>query len=64
VLIYGLPLREFDTEKGIDLIVSEIKTFNKGLKPIGYPYWITLKENRSSGQFTIGIVIVAFPTEE
>jgi hypothetical protein len=64
VLIYGLPLREFDTEKGIDLIVSEIKTFNKGLEPIGRPYWITSKENRSSGQFTIGIVVIAFPTEE
>jgi hypothetical protein len=64
VLTYGLPLREFDTEEGIDLIISEIKTFNKGLEPIGRPYWITSKENRSSGQFTIGTVIIAFPTEE
>jgi hypothetical protein len=34
VVIYGLLLREFDTEEGIDLVVSEIKTFNKGLEPI------------------------------
>jgi hypothetical protein len=64
ILIYGLLLRELDTEEGMDLVVLEIKTFNKGLEPIGYPYWITSKENRSSGQFTIGIVVVAFLTEE
>jgi hypothetical protein len=64
VVIHGLPLREFDTEEGMDLVVSEIKTFNKGLEPIGRPYWITLKENRLSGQYTIGTVVVAFPTEE
>jgi hypothetical protein len=48
----------------MDLVVSEIRTFNKGLEPIGRPYWITSKENRSSGLYTIGIIIVAFPTEE
>jgi hypothetical protein len=48
----------------MDLIVSEIRTFNKGLEPIGRPYWITSKENRSSGLYSIGIIVVAFPTEE
>ena len=48
----------------MDLVVSKIKTFNKGLEPIGRPYQIMLKENRLSGQFTTSIVVVAFLTKE
>jgi hypothetical protein len=46
----------------MDLIVDEIKTFNKDLEPIGRPYWATSKENRESQRF--GSIIVAFPTQE
>ena len=35
VIIYGLPIREFDTPEGMELVLEEIKTFNKGLEPIG-----------------------------
>ena len=38
VIIYSLPIRDFDTPEGIDLVVSEIRTFNKGLEPIRRPY--------------------------
>ena len=63
VIIHGLPIRDFNTPEGMDLVVSEIKTFNKGLDPIGRPYWATTKEKRESGQL-VGSVIVAFPTED
>jgi hypothetical protein len=63
VIVHGIPIREFNTEDGMDLVVSEIKTFNKGLEPIGRPYWATPKEKRDSG-VQKGSVIVAFPTEE
>ena len=46
----------------MDLIVDEIKTFNKGLTPIGTPYWITPKENRANQR--AGSVVVAFTTPE
>ena len=49
MVIHGLLLREFDTKDRMDLVVFKIKTFNKGLEPIGRPYWIMLKENRLSG---------------
>jgi hypothetical protein len=51
VVIHGIPIREFETADGLnlDLVIQEIKTFNKGLNPIGRPYWITSKENRDSG---------------
>ncbi|PMD50231.1 uncharacterized protein K444DRAFT_547569, partial [Hyaloscypha bicolor E] len=35
VIIYGIPIREFDIPEGMDLVLEEIKTFNKGLEPIG-----------------------------
>jgi hypothetical protein len=64
VAIHGIPFREFDNSEGMDLILSEIRTFNKGLEPIGRPYWATPKERRISGEFTSGTIIVAFPNEE
>ena len=38
VIIHGIPIREFDIPEGMDLVLEEIKTFNKGLEPIGQPY--------------------------
>jgi len=38
VIIHSIPIREFDTDDGIDLIVSEIKTFNTDLELIGRLY--------------------------
>jgi hypothetical protein len=64
VIVHGIPIREFNTEDGMDLVVSEIKTFNKGLEPVGRPYWATPREKRDSGLVQKGSVIVAFPTED
>jgi hypothetical protein len=47
----------------MELVLEEIKTFNKGLEPIGQPYWATSKEKRDSGLQRAGSVVVAFPTE-
>ena len=47
----------------MDLVLEEIKTFNKGLEPIGQPYQATSKEKRDSGLQRAGLVVVAFPTE-
>ena len=44
------------------LIVEEIKTFNKGLNPIGTPYWLTAASKRQDQ--LAGSVCVSFPTEE
>ncbi len=48
----------------MDLLLEEIKTFNKGYTPIGKPYWASLRERRTSSEFTSRTVIVAFPNEE
>ena len=47
----------------MDLVLEEIKTFNKGLEPISQPYWATSKEKRDSGLQRAGLVVVVFPTE-
>ena len=49
VIIHNLPIREFNIPEEINLVLEEIKTFNKGLEPIGQPYWATSKEKRDSG---------------
>jgi hypothetical protein len=66
VAIHGIPIREFDTEEGLDseLVVEEIRTFNKGLTPIGRAFWATPKSRCESGLVLNGTIIVAFPTEE
>ena len=48
----------------MDLIISKIRTFNKGLSPIGCSYQATKKEYRDSGNLNSGTIIVAFPNEE
>ena len=48
----------------MNLIVDEIKTFNKGLVPIGTPYQASSRERRISPEFTSGTVIIAFPNED
>jgi len=63
VLIHSIPIADFDNEEGMDLIVEEIKTFNKGLTPIGRPYWATSRDKRQNGFTRSGSVVVAFPTE-
>jgi hypothetical protein len=44
------------------LIVEEIKTFNKGLNPIGSPYWLTSASKRQSQ--LAGSIVVSFPSKE
>ena len=46
----------------MDIIIDEIKTFNKGLTPIGKPYWLSSAERRQTQR--AGSVAIAFATEE
>ena len=63
VIVHGIPIQEFNTPEGMELVAEEIRTFNKGLTPIGTPYWATNSTKRSSGEQIAGSVVVAFPTE-
>ena len=47
----------------MDLVLEEIKTFNKGLEPIGQPCQATSKEKRDLGLQRASLVVVVFPTE-
>jgi hypothetical protein len=38
VILHGIPTIDFNTPEGMSLVVDEIQTFNKGLKPIRTPY--------------------------
>jgi hypothetical protein len=62
VALHGVPIADFNTPEGMSLVVDEIQTFNKGLKPIGTPYWLTSAEKRLTQRG--GSLAVAFATEE
>jgi hypothetical protein len=62
VVLHGIPTADFNTLDGMDMVVDEIKTFNKGLSPIGTPYWLTTSEKRLNQR--AGSVVVAFATPE
>jgi hypothetical protein len=57
-----IPIIDFDTPTGMELVVDEIKTFNKGLTPIGTPYWLTSSEKRANQR--AASVVVAFATTQ
>ena len=61
VVLHGIPTADFNNAEGMALIIDEIKTFNKGLLPIGTPYWLTSAEKRLHQ--LAGSVVVAFATE-
>lgn len=62
VVAHGVPLADFDHDQGMEMMIDEVTTFNKGLKPIGTPYWISTIENRKVNR--AGSVAIAFATEE
>jgi hypothetical protein len=62
VVIHGVPTLDFNTPEGMKLVTEEIKTFNKGLHPMGTPYWLTSPEKRATQR--VGSVVVAFATPE
>ena len=38
VVVHSIPIFDFNNPEGMGLIIEEIKTFNKGLTPVGTPY--------------------------
>jgi hypothetical protein len=44
----------------MELVAEEIRIFNKGLKPIGTPYWLTSADKRANQK--AGSIVVAFAT--
>lgn len=63
VVLHGIPIADFNTPEGMELVKEEIKTFNKGFIPIGTPYWMTSAERRRDPNQKGGSVTVAFATE-
>jgi hypothetical protein len=62
VILHGIPTADFNTPEGMQLVLDEIRTFNKGYQPIGTPYWLSSEANRRTK--LAGSVVVAFTTEK
>ena len=57
VVIHKLP-----TNHSLEVLKEEIETFNKGLKVVGNPFWLTPESRRGNQNF--GSACVAFATEQ
>ena len=62
VVLHSIPIEDFDIPKGMDLVLDEIKTFNKGLNPIGTPYQLISTEKRQNQ--TVGSLVISFAIEQ
>lgn len=62
VVAHGIPTRDFNKEGGLILLQDEVEIFNKGLKLVCTPRWLSSPQKRS--QNLRGSVILSFATEE
>jgi hypothetical protein len=60
VAVHNIPTL-YASGDGLEVIKNEIETFNKGLKVVGNPYWLTKADRRQ--QQETGTICVAFATE-
>ncbi|TVY22091.1 hypothetical protein LHYA1_G009133, partial [Lachnellula hyalina] len=60
IVAHGIPTSIFNYPEGMELVKDEIRTFNKGLTPLGQLYWITSAENRLKQ--IAGSVAIVFAT--
>ena len=62
VALYRILIAPFNNPEGMDLLINEIKIFNKGLNPISKLYQLTLADKRQIQ--LAGFIIIAFTTEQ
>ena len=61
IIIHGVPIADFDSEQGMQLLKQEIELFNPGLQLIAPPRWISSNEKRQGKLHSS--VTAAFDTE-
>jgi hypothetical protein len=63
VVLYRIPISDFNIPHGMELVLDELKTFNSNLnlKPISTSYWLSIAENRVIKRG--GLVVVFFAIE-
>lgn len=61
VVIHGVPIQSFNDDRFGEMVKHEIQTYNKGLSPIGQPYWLTPASRMQTQR--AGTIVVAFATE-
>ena len=59
---YKVVIHKLPTNHSLEVLKEEIETFNKGLKIVGSPFWLTPEARRENQNF--GSACVAFATEE
>ena len=62
MVLHKLPTAVFNTEEGLEMLQEEVELFNKGLKLVTKPVWLSTAENRQNKMHSSAII--AFATQE
>jgi hypothetical protein len=63
ILIYDVPIAEFASNSGMELLQKEIETFNPELKLAIRPRWISTERTRNSGKMH-ATAVITFDNEQ
>ncbi len=56
VLIHGLPTELFDTPNGMELLRSEVETYNQDISLAATPFWLSRREVRGAKEHATAIL--------
>ncbi|SLM37289.1 hypothetical protein LPUS_07068 [Lasallia pustulata] len=63
ILLHGLPTAVFNTKDGLEMLQEEVELFNKGIKLVTKPVWLSTAENRQNKMHASAIISVATQEE-
>ncbi|SLM41109.1 hypothetical protein LPUS_12025 [Lasallia pustulata] len=59
ILLHGLPTAVFNTKDGLEMLQEEVELFNKGIKLVTKPVWLSIAGNRQNKMHASPIISVA-----
>ncbi|SLM37365.1 hypothetical protein LPUS_07187 [Lasallia pustulata] len=59
ILLHGLPTAVFNTKDSLEMLQEEVELFNKGIKLVTKPVWLSRAENRQNKMHASAIISVA-----
>ncbi|SLM39078.1 hypothetical protein LPUS_09506 [Lasallia pustulata] len=63
ILLHGLLTAVFNTRDGLEMLQEEVELFNKGIKLVTKPVWLSTAENRQNKMHASAIISVATQEE-
>ena len=62
-MLHTLPTAVFNTAQGLKMLKEEVELFNKGIKLVTEPIWLSTEKNRQNKMHSSGIISLATQEE-